>query len=179
MTQQWPIAELDPVRRLRIMATAVHGTFADAFTEHRPEDVWAVVSDFERELPRLLPDFRTARVHGECAAGPADAHLEVLAVGYLGQRARFDVDLGPGWCWMQSRFLLCGFAVSVEGDRTRYAFLGGVRPSGAVPVARMLRSPGQAYARMVTRRIERRVGDRTRNRAQPAAQFPPRMEPMA
>lgn len=169
MTQQWPIAELDPVRRLRVMATAVHGTFADAFTEHPPEDVWRVVSDLERELPRLLPDFRTATVRaesaprGEPAAGTGDRHLDVLAVGYLGQRARFDVDISPGWCWMQSRFLLCGFAVTLEKDRTRFAFLGGIRPSGALPVARMLRTPGQAYARMVTRRIERRVEDRTRS----------------
>ena len=162
MRQDWPFAELDPVRRLRIMASATHSAFADAITEHTSEQVWSVLSDLEGELPHLIPDFRHTQVRAE-TAGDAGDHVELLAVGHLGQRARFDVALQPGWCWMQSRFLLCGFAITEEEDHTRYAFLGGVRSAAAFPGVRLLHKPGQAYARMVTRRVEHRVDIRTRN----------------
>jgi hypothetical protein len=76
--------------------------------------------------------------------------------------ARFEVEMQPGWCWMQSRFLLCGFAMTAEGEHTRYAFLGGIRARNAQPVVRLLRSPGQLYAQVVTRRIEQRVDARSR-----------------
>lgn len=184
LRQDWPSAGLDPVRRLRIMASATHAVFADAVTEHTPAQVWSVLSDLEGELPRLIPDIRAAHIRAAGAGGaddllqdPAAAvprppdiaaveavsrTLEVVATGYLGQRARFHIALEPGWCWMQSRFLLCGFAMTEEEDHTRYAFLGGFRVSGALPEARVLHRPGQAYARWVTRRIERRVDLRAR-----------------
>jgi hypothetical protein len=59
--------------------------------------------------------------------------LEALAGGRLGQRARFDVVVRPGWCWMQSRFLLGGLAVTPEagGTCTRFAFMGGLRFPGS------------------------------------------------
>jgi hypothetical protein len=36
----------------------------------------------------------------------------------------------PGWCWLQSRFLLLGVAAAPDGDGTRVAFTGGVRVPG-------------------------------------------------
>lgn len=189
LRQDWPSAELDPVRRLRIMASATQAVFADAVTQHSPALVWSVLSDLEGELPRLIPDIRTARIRAEApgemvrnrsstsidggtaipaeraAAGMAQQQLEVLALGYLGQRACFHIALEPGWCWMQSRFLLCGFAMTEEEGQTRYAFLGGFRAAGALRdtiATRTLHRPGQAYARWVTRRIERRVELRVR-----------------
>ena len=161
MRQDWPFAELDPVRRLRIMAGAAHAAFADAVTEHTSEQVWSVLSDLEGELPHLIPDFRHTHVRAETNDDAGD-RVELVAVGYLGQRARFDIVLEPGWCWMQSRFLLCGFAITEEEDHTRYAFLGGIRSSATFPGVRLLHKPGQAYARMVTRRIEHRVDLRAR-----------------
>ena len=162
MRQDWPFAGLDPVRRLRIMAGAAHAAFADAVTEQTPDQVWSVLGDLEGELPHLIPDFRTVTVRSEESDGAANRHVELLAVGYLGQRARFDVALEPGWCWMQSRFLVCGFAVAEEADRTRYAFLGGIRTPNALAAVRPLHRPGQAYARLVTRRIKRQLDLRTR-----------------
>jgi hypothetical protein len=162
LRHDWPSAELDPVRRLRIMASATHAVFADAVTAHTPEQVWSVLSDLEGELPRLIPDIRTARVRSAADGEAGRRELEVLAVGYLGQRARFDIALESGWCWMQSRFLLCGFAITAEEGHTRYAFLGGIRSSGLLRGTRLRQSPGQAYARWVTRRIERRVDLRVR-----------------
>lgn len=48
--------------------------------------------------------------------------LTASARGRLGQRARFDVVLRPGWCVMQSRFLIGGMAAAPDGENTRFAF---------------------------------------------------------
>jgi len=46
-------------------------------------------------------------------------------------RARLRGTLRPGWCWLQSRFLLIGVAAVPDGPRrTRVAFTGGVRVPG-------------------------------------------------
>jgi hypothetical protein len=130
MTEQWPVAELDPVRRLRVLAASVRfPVFLGEITVPAPLDaVWAVAADLERELPRSLPTVRSARItraDGE--------NLELLAVGTLGQRARFDVVLRPGWCLMRSRFVLGAMAAVPDpsGQGTTFASLGGFRLPGA------------------------------------------------
>jgi hypothetical protein len=129
----WPRADLDPIRRLRVLAAAA--PFPVAFEEivvPAPfEVVWAVASDLEHELPRSLVSVRTAnltRADGE--------DLELICTGWLGQRARFDVVLRPGWCVMRSRFVLGGMAAMriPEGEQgaggTRFASLGGFKLPG-------------------------------------------------
>jgi hypothetical protein len=59
--------------------------------------------------------------------------------GRLGQRARFDVLLRPGWCWMQSRLWVGGIAARQESAGTRIGFLGGLRVPGAGLIVRGLR----------------------------------------
>ncbi|MFZ3472061.1 hypothetical protein ACODT3_16110 [Streptomyces sp. 4.24] len=42
--------------------------------------------------------------------------------------ARLRIVLRPGWCWLQSRFLIIGMAAAPEpGGGTRVALTGGVR----------------------------------------------------
>lgn len=54
-----------------------------------------------------------------------------LARSRYGMRARLDGVLRPGWCWLQSRFLLIGMAAAAEpGGGTRVALTGGVRIPG-------------------------------------------------
>lgn len=140
MSGSWPVADLDPVRRLRVMAAANPGAmFGETVIDADVERVWTVASDLEVELPRLIHDIRSARV----TARDGD-HLELLAVGTFGQRARFDIDLRPGWCWMQSRFLIGGLAAVADGTGTRIGFLGGLRLPGigaARPVLRRVSGP--------------------------------------
>src|SRR5581483_7964503 len=122
-------AELDPVRRLRVLAASVRFPvyLAETAIPAPVETVWAVAADLEHELPRSLPTVRSARItrqDGEI--------LELLAVGTLGQRARFDVVLRPGWCLMRSRFVLGGFRLpgvrlagpllTLAGDRAMARF---------------------------------------------------------
>ncbi|MFD9339118.1 hypothetical protein ACFWBF_32735 [Streptomyces sp. NPDC060028] len=122
----WPVAELDAVRRLRVIARTTPGA---SFAEHliaAPFDrVWALASDLEGQMPRLISDisaFTVTSADGE--------RLEARARSPLGMRARFDIVLRPGWCLMQSRFVLGGMAAVPEADGTRFAFFGALRIPG-------------------------------------------------
>jgi len=144
MTQHWPVADLDPLRKLRVMAAATAGTDLTEWTiDAPPEAVWQVASNLQVEMPRLIRDFRSVTV----TPGTGE-RLVMDARGYLGQRARFDVVMRPGWCWMQSRFLLCGMAAVSEGTRTRFGFLGGIRVPGARLLHPALHLIGPAAVRL-------------------------------
>lgn len=150
----WPIAEIDDVARLRVLAAAQpSAVFADGLVDAPFDTVWAVAADLERELPVLLPDVRS--LHMTAADGE---RLRARACGYGGLRAQFDIVLRPGWCVMQSRFLLGGMAAVRVGDRTRFAFLGGFRFPGVRLLRPALTPVGRAYAPMVLRRLRDRLG---------------------
>lgn len=156
MSQHWPAAGLDPVRRLRVIAAATPGAiYAE---EHIPapfDAVWAVASDLEAEVPRIITDVATFTV---TASDPG--RLEARARSRLGLRARFDVVLRPGWCLMQSRFLVFGMAAVPEAGGTRFAGLGALR----LPGARLL---GPANRWLLTRRLRHgaigRLAERVRS----------------
>jgi hypothetical protein len=76
-----------------------------------------------------------------------EERLVMHARGYLGQRARFDVVIRPGWCWMQSRFLLCGMAAAPDPGGTRFGFLGGIRMPGVTLLHPLLHLVGPAAVR--------------------------------
>lgn len=144
MSNGWPVADLDPVRRMRVMAAAAPAmVLAERFVDLPYDRVWAEAADLERSMPLLVTDFRSARLDGP----------QLSARGYLGQRARFDVVLEPGWCWMQSRFLIGGIAAVPENGGTRLAFGGGVRSRVGRPIVRLT---GGLAARSL-RRFENRL----------------------
>src|SRR5204863_5616846 len=91
---------------LTVLAAAIPGARVASRVVTAPfDEVWAVMSDLEGELGRFQPDLHRVRVtrrDGE--------RLEAVARSRWGMRARFEVLLRPGWCWMQSRFLLIGMA---------------------------------------------------------------------
>jgi hypothetical protein len=144
MNQNWPVADLDPLRRLRVMAAAIPGTdLAELTIDAPPEAVWQVVSNLPVEMPRLVRDFRSVTI----TPGSGE-RLVMHARGYLGQRARFDVVIRPGWCWMQSRFLLCGMAAVPDPGGTRFGFLGGIRAPGVTLLHPLLHLVGPAAVRL-------------------------------
>lgn len=135
MTDNWPVADLDPVRRLRVLAASLRFPVyrSEIVLPAAPDEVWAKVADLEHSLPRYISTVRSARITR------ADGErLELLATGTLGQRARFDVVLRPGWCLMRSRFVVGAMAAIPEGDGTRFASLGGFRLPGARVAAPLL-----------------------------------------
>jgi len=155
----WPVAELDAVRRLRVLAAAVPGAVtAEVVLPASFEQVWTVAADLEDELPQYLPDVRALRIiraDGE--------RLEAEARGYAGLRAHFDIVLRPGWCVMRSRFLFGAMAAVPDGDRgdrTRFAFLTGVQLPAQRVAAPALRLVGRWAAPRVVARFGERVARR-------------------
>ena len=127
MNPDWPVADLDPVRRMRVLAAATPGAaYAEKLIPAPFSAVWEAASDLEHELPRMISDlwsFEITSARGE--------RLTARARGRLGQRARFDVVLRPGWCLMRSRFVLGAMAAAPDPDGgTRFASLGGFRLPG-------------------------------------------------
>ncbi|MGW1774745.1 hypothetical protein [Streptomyces sp. NPDC002104] len=123
--------ELDQVARLRIMAAAVPGARVVEATLPAPlPDVWAVMSDLEGDFGRFQPDMRTVRV-----LRVTGDRVEALARSKYGLRAHFRGVLRPGWCWLQSRFLIIGMAAAQHPDGgTRVALTGGVRVPGRAAI---------------------------------------------
>lgn len=146
----WPVADLDPVRRLRVLGAAIPGVVVVERVIPAPiEVVWAVASDLEREVPRLgwyVTSLRIVRAEGD--------HLGLEVRGPAGVRDHFDAVLRPNWCWMQGHVLCVGMAATAAPGGTLFAAAAGLRlpGTGALgPVAR--RSLGRALDR-----LERHIG---------------------
>ena len=137
MNQHWPVAGLDSVRRLQVIAATIPGViYAEQHIPAPFAQVWAVASDLENQLPRIVTDVRTFEI-----TASAGDRLQARARSRLGLRARFDVVLRPGWCLMQSRFLIFGMAAVPDDDGTRFAGLAALRVPGArllAPLNRLL-----------------------------------------
>ncbi|MFF7992108.1 hypothetical protein ACFZDG_20215 [Kitasatospora xanthocidica] len=165
MADGWPTVELDPVRRLRVMAAAAPGRplFAERRLAAGFDEVWPVASDLSGELPGLISGLRSFEVGppggGGAGGGGADGgRLEGLAVSVLGHRERFEILLRSGWCLMQSRVLLGGMAAVPDGDGTRFALLAAVRVPGAGPVQRFFGGLVDRRGEVLLDRLEQRVG---------------------
>lgn len=149
MSLNWPVADLDPIRRLRVMAASIPGTVLTEIEVPAPfETAWEITADLETSMPRLVRDFRRVRV-----TRSGDASLRMDVRGYLGQRARFDVDLRPGWCWMQSRLWVGGMAAQSVENGTVIGFLGGLRVPGAGLLVRTFQAPVQRMSREALQRL--------------------------
>ncbi|WP_406477668.1 hypothetical protein [Streptomyces sp. NBC_01615] len=146
-TSEWPVAGLDPVRRLRVLAAGVRGAHVtEGFVTAPYDRVWALLGDLEGEFGRITPDIRGLRV-----VRRDGVRVEALVRSKYGMRARLHGEQRPGWCWLQSRFLLIGIAAAPDGDGTRVAFTGGVRVPGRaalVPVG--VRREGERSLRRLT-----------------------------
>ena len=150
------MADLDPVRRMRVLAAATPGVaYAEKLIPAPFEAVWEAASDLEHELPRMITDLRSFEI-----TSARGERLTARARGRLGQHARFDVVLRPGWCVMQSRFIIGGMAAVPEGQATRFALLGGLRLPGIRLLDPLLRPATQPLALRPISRLEHRLQDR-------------------
>lgn len=149
MTTPWPEADLDAVRRLRVLAAPISGAAVTERVVDAPFDrVWAVLSDLEGGFTKVQPDMKRVRVERR------EADL-VVAVAYseYGMRARLRGRIRPGWCWLQSRFLLIGMAAAPEpGGGTRVALTGGIRVPGRAAIVPL------GVVREATRTLDRLEG---------------------
>lgn len=127
MTDNWPTADLDPVRRLRALAAGIPGAVVtERVFDVLPGPAWDLMWNDGRNFTLIQPDMDSIdslTIDGD--------HVSLRARSRHGFRAHLQGTVRPGWCWLQSRFLLIGMAASEEpGGRTRVALTGGVRVPG-------------------------------------------------
>ncbi|WP_112239681.1 hypothetical protein [Kribbella monticola] len=124
MTANWPQVELDAVRRLRALAAGIPGAVVTERVFDRPLPVvWELMWDDGRSFAEIQPD-----MHAITDLTVDGDRVSLHARSRYGFRAHLQGTVRPGWCWLQSRFLLIGMAAAEEpGGRTRVALTGGVR----------------------------------------------------
>jgi hypothetical protein len=135
--EAWPSAELDGVRRLRVLAAALPGVqLEERALDHPFATVWGVVGDIERNVPRFDREVTDVRILARTGA-----HLDVMTRTRAGLRVRFDVELHTGFMWMAAshrRYVVGMGAVALDEGRTLLAHLEGVPRKGGGMLARPL-----------------------------------------
>jgi len=126
----WPQVELTDVERFRALAAGVPGAaVTERVLPQEPEQVKALLSDLD-----VFAQDQADLISATLLERDGD-QVVVLAKGARGQRARLQGQLRPGWCWLQSRFLIIGMAVAAEpGGGTRVALTGGIRVPGRAAI---------------------------------------------
>jgi len=154
MGQAWPTGDIDALQRLRVLTVAVHAPmYAEEVLEAPLDRVWSVAGDLEAELPHLISSMRSFTVLDRTG----DGEFRARAVSTLGTHADFDVVLQPGWCLMQSRYVIGGMAAVPAGEHTRFAVLGATRLVRGRPATRLLGPAGRALGRRMIGRLRRRL----------------------
>lgn len=157
-----PPAELDPIRRLRVLAAAIPGAAVAERVLDAPFDaVWETVADLEHvngiEIFVGSPHIRSRRPDPETGGERLELEYKVRP---LGKREVLDVDLRPGWCFMQSQLGIAAMAAVAEGERTRFAHLEAVRLPGRRLFGPFLAAKMKLAGEL--RRFERKAQERTR-----------------
>lgn len=141
----WPIGELDEVRRLRVLHAALPGTtLAETVLPDPYDTVWPVLSDLEHGFCAYAPGITAIRV--------TDRDGERMRADIrdrIGLRAAFDVVLRDGWCVMQSRLVVFGMAATPVDGGTRIGYLIGLRLPGIHRYGRLASALARPFARGV------------------------------
>ena len=151
----WPTVELDPIRRLEVLAAAIPGAaVAKAVLDAPFDHIWAAATDFEGAVPRIELFIGRAEV----VSREGERLTARITPRMWPQKQRLDIVLRPGWCWMVSPMAVAAMAAVPEGERTRFAHLEALTLPGGRFMAPMLRAK-MALAQELTR-IERIARER-------------------
>jgi hypothetical protein len=153
---------IDPIRRLHALAAAIPGSaVAEGVLDAPYEAVWETVRDLEHVggIEILVKDPRITSRRPDPATGGERLELEYRARPIM-KREVLDVDLRPGWCFMQSQLGIAAMAAVPEGERTRFAHLEAVRLPGRRLFGPMLKAKMSLVGEL--RRFERQAQKRAR-----------------
>jgi hypothetical protein len=135
MTSRWPTAELDPVRRLRILVSAMpQAAFRERILDAPFDGVWGVAGDLEHGTPQWKKDVAALAILEQ-----DDDRLSVEIRSHFGIRVHLQAVLRPGWCVMQGRLFAVGMAAAPERERTRFAHFEVLRSPGGGLLRPLLR----------------------------------------
>ena len=127
-----PNPELDPIQRLHVLASAIPGAAVAEGVLDAPFDaVWDTVGDLEHAagIEIFVGEPRITSRRADPETGGERLELE-YRIRPFRKREVTEIDLRPGWCWMQSRSTIAAMAAVPEGDRTRFAHLEAARFPG-------------------------------------------------
>ncbi|MFI6831890.1 hypothetical protein ACIBG5_32620 [Kribbella sp. NPDC050241] len=148
----WPISELDDVRRLRALHAALPGTLLSETVVPADFDrIWAELSDLEHSFLNYTPSITSIQIterNGE--------RMRAQVRDRIGLRALFEVVLRSGWCLMQSRYVVFGMAAARTGEGTRVGYLLGLRLPGMRLYGRLLTPLLQPIGGSIMRGFSRR-----------------------
>jgi hypothetical protein len=140
---RWPTANLDPIRRARILAAVMPGGFAEVVLDVPYERAWAWLSDLERSVPAFDAMVDTLKITSRRATPDGGGEDIRLTASRHHVPIPFTVRLDDGWCLMRARgraFLVVMAAVADGPSRTRYAQLEAVPlPGGRFLQGRLAR----------------------------------------
>jgi hypothetical protein len=150
----WPVAELDQIARLKVLAAAMPNAGVGEVVLDLPvEDVWSWLMDFEHTTHKFDTEVRKVRVRRRTDRGVkiwAWARLTPIPLG-------FDVTIEPGFCLMRGagRLFVVVMAAVPDGEGgTRYAHAEAVPRRGLGWLRPML----QRVVDSDLRRLRRVVG---------------------
>jgi hypothetical protein len=161
----WPVATLDPIQRVRLLAETVPGcVLVERVVPGTAADLWAYLSDltnvgsFDQFVGKVRIHER--RVVEEREAGVVEELVVTAHVPSWGPGLPMDIRLEPGLCLMRARarLYLVVMAVADEGDgeHVRHAHLEGVPLPGAGLLRPLLRRHVAADVAGVDRELRRR-----------------------
>ncbi len=128
---EWPDFDLDTVRRLRALAAAIPGAaVTERVFDTSARHAWDLMWGDGTQVIEIQPDMQEIEMLEQ-----AEDRVRMLVRSRYGMKARLEGTVRPGWCWLQSRFLLIGMAAADEpGGGTRVALTGGVRVPGRAAI---------------------------------------------
>lgn len=118
----WPIAELDPIQKMRALVAGLPYVASDeALFDVSFDEFWSFIEDLESNTPRiegLVSRLRILERDGD--------RLRLKSRSAFGFWEEFDVILRPGWCVMRSRSGQIGMAARPESPtQTRFFHFEG------------------------------------------------------
>jgi hypothetical protein len=125
----WPTIEVDPVEKMRALASSLPYVGADETVFDVPFDpFWRFIEDLETNTPRIESTVNRLEIldrNGD--------RLRLKARSPIGVWDEFDVVLRPGFCIMQGRSGQIGMAARPESETTtRYFHFEGTKILGRI-----------------------------------------------
>jgi hypothetical protein len=141
----WPLAELGPLRRAKVLSAALRGAvWVEGVLDAPYRATWSWVADLEHSIPSFDSTVSKVTIQERHAlAGDSDIeHVRLRATSY-GVPLPFEVRIEDGFCLMRARARLYLVVMAAEpedgGLRTRFLHMEGVPLPGTRLLEPLLR----------------------------------------